>query len=283
MRGARRRRRLSAFAVVAAVPLLGGCGIQETDVIEAGGPASVQAFFDRESEMLLFFRAPDGGLSPVIRTTGSSAGFGGEYDESRAPRPEPGDQNSGDTAGPVSTEKVVLALLAGPRKLDRAAGLGTALPKARPGATVKVGPSSAGRVTARLPLALNDLNSTALRQLTCTIAYSQDADGQVVVELTGRDGASRSGTCGLAPGSTGSTGTTEHTPGVRNPGGDHRAARHDRLRTAQWSSVMVVAMPLLISTSAEKPFLAAASSWASVHSTPPSPPGPVFTASQMSS
>ncbi|MEU9781174.1 hypothetical protein AB0H92_09415 [Streptomyces phaeochromogenes] len=216
MRGARRRRRVSAFAVVAAVPLLGGCGIQETDVIEAGGPASVQAFFDRESEMLLFFRAPDGGLSPVIRTTGSSAGFGGEYEEydesgsggQNSGDENAGDQNSGDTAGPVSTEKVVLALLAGPRKLDRAAGLGTALPKARPGGTVKIGPSSAGRVTVRLPLALNDLNSTALRQLTCTIAYSRDADGQVVVELTGRDGASRSGTCGLAPGSTGSTGNT---------------------------------------------------------------------------
>ena len=82
MRGARRRRRVSAFAVAAAVPLLGGCGIQETDVIEAGGPASVQAFFDREYEMLLFFRSPDGGLSPVIRTTKPSAGFGGEYDES---------------------------------------------------------------------------------------------------------------------------------------------------------------------------------------------------------
>ncbi|MFG2343726.1 hypothetical protein [Streptomyces phaeochromogenes] len=221
MRGARKRRRLSAFAVVAAVPLLGGCGIQETDVIEAGGPASVQAFFDRESEMLLFFRAPDGGLSPVIRTTGSSAGFGGEYEEydesgtggqntgdQNAENQNTGDQNAGDTAGPVSTEKAVLALLAGPRKMDRAAGLGTALPKARPGATVKVGASSAGRVTVRLPLALNGLNSTALRQLTCTIAYSRDADGQVVVELTGRDGASRSGTCGLAPGSTGTTGST---------------------------------------------------------------------------
>ncbi|WP_326760214.1 hypothetical protein OHB35_27520 [Streptomyces phaeochromogenes] len=201
MRGARRRRRVSAFAVVAAVPLLGGCGIQETDVIEAGGPASFQAFFDRDYEMLLFFRSPDGGLSPVIRSTGSPAGSSGEFFGYELPGSE-------GTPEPVTTEKAVLTLLAGPRKADRAAGLGTALPKARPGATVKVGDSSAGRVTARLPLALNDLNGTALRQLTCTIAYSQDADGQVVVELTGQDGASRSGTCGLAPNSTGSTGNT---------------------------------------------------------------------------
>ncbi|MFD3378476.1 MULTISPECIES: hypothetical protein [unclassified Streptomyces] len=190
---------MSAFAVAAVVPLLGGCGIQETDVIEAGGPASFQAFFDREYEMLLFFRAPDGGLNPVIRSTGSPAGSSGEFFGYDLP-------GSDETPEPVTTEKVVLTLLAGPRKADRASGLDTALPKARPGGTVKIGPSSAGRVTARVPLALNDLDSTALRQLTCTIAYSQDADGQVVVELTGQDGASRSGTCGLAPGSTGDTG-----------------------------------------------------------------------------
>ncbi|MGW3418887.1 hypothetical protein [Streptomyces phaeochromogenes] len=216
------RRRVSAVAfavaaVVPLVPLLGGCGIQETDVIEAGGPASVQAFFDREYEMLLFFRSPDGGLSPVIRTTRPPAGFGGEYDEPGSGDENAGDQNSDgqnsdDAAGPVPTEKVVLALLAGPRETDRAAGLDTALPKARPGATVKVGPSSAGRVTTRLPLALKGLNSTAIRQLTCTIAYGQDPDGQVVVELTGQDGATRSGTCGLARGSTANPGNTGNVP-----------------------------------------------------------------------
>ncbi|WP_234308131.1 MULTISPECIES: hypothetical protein [unclassified Streptomyces] len=189
------RRRVSAvvFAVVAGVALLGGCGIQETDVIEAGGPASVQAFLNRETGMLLFFRSPDGGLSPVIRSGGSETGFGdGSVHTTTA-----GDQ---DTNRPVPTEKVVSALLAGPGDEDRAAGLTTALPAARPGGTVKVDTSLSGRVTTRLPLALEGLDSTALRQLTCTIAYSQDADGQIVVELRGQDGASRSGTCGLAPG-----------------------------------------------------------------------------------
>ncbi|WP_371547779.1 hypothetical protein OG266_21030 [Streptomyces sp. NBC_00554] len=202
------RRRVSAvaLAVAAAVPLvalLGGCGIQETDVIEAGGPASFQAFFDREYEMLLFFRSPDGGLSPVIRSTGSPAGSSAEFFGYELPGSE-------ETPEPVTPDQVVLALLDGPSEEDRAAGLGTALPAARPGGTVEVEPAPGGRVTTRLPFPLKGLNSTALRQLTCTIAYSQDPDGQVVVELTGQDGTSRSGTCGLAPGSTGTTpsGTT---------------------------------------------------------------------------
>ncbi|WP_328425569.1 hypothetical protein [Streptomyces sp. NBC_00443] len=140
--------------------------------------------------MLLFFRSPDGGLAPVIRTTGPSAE----------------DQNLSEAAGPVPTEKVVLALLGGPRDEDRAAGLSTALPATRPGVTVEVDVSQGGKVAARLPFALKGLSTTALRQLTCTIAYSQDADGKVAVQLTGQDGASRSGTCGLAPGSTSTRG-----------------------------------------------------------------------------
>ncbi|ANS66717.1 hypothetical protein SLINC_4493 [Streptomyces lincolnensis] len=194
MRRARTRRRAAALAVAAVVPLLGGCGIPETDVIEAGGPASFQAFFNRESEMLLFFRAPDGGLSPVIRTTEPSVGFGAGAEELGS-----ADQSSGEAAGPVPTEKVVAALLNGPREEDRAAGLGTALPAARRGGSVVIEASSAGRVTIRLPLALKGLDGTALRQLTCTIAYSHDADGRALVQLTGQDGTSRSGTCGLAP------------------------------------------------------------------------------------
>lgn len=190
------RRRMSAvaLAVTVALPLLGGCGIQESDVIEAGGPASVQAFLNREYDMLLFFRSPDGDLSPVIRTTGPSAGFDGAYETAGSDG-----QNTGDPEGPVPTEKVVLALLAGPRELDRAAGLSTALPALTRGGPVVIGPPAGGSVTARLPLPLAGLDSTALRQLTCTIAYSEDPEGQVVVELNGQDGTSRSGTCGLAP------------------------------------------------------------------------------------
>lgn len=143
------RRRVSAVALAVAaavplVPLLGGCGIQETDVIEAGGPASFQAFFDREYEMLLFFRSPDGGLSPVIRSTGSPAGSSAEFFGYELPGSE-------ETPEPVTPDQVVLALLDGPSEEDRAAGLGTALPAARPGGTVEVEPAPGGRVTTRLP------------------------------------------------------------------------------------------------------------------------------------
>lgn len=206
------RRRVSAvaFAVAACVPLLGGCGIQETDVIEAGGPASVQAFFDGESEMLLFFRSPDGGLSPVIRDAGSTTVYG---DGSVA---SSGDQ---DTTQPVPTEKAVTALLAGLQPEDRTAGLTTALPTTLPKGTVQVERTSPGRITTRVPLALAALDNTALRQLTCTIAYSRDADGQVVVELKGQDGTTSSGTCGLALGSGRSDPSqTEPRAGTTPPG-----------------------------------------------------------------
>ncbi|MDQ0934305.1 hypothetical protein [Streptomyces turgidiscabies] len=200
MRHARRRRRrmpVAAAALAVAAPLLGGCGIQPTDVIEAGGPPSFQAFLNRDYDMLLFFRSPDGGVVPVIRTTSPSYSFGDGYTE-------PGSgQNLADLTGPARTERVVQELLAGPGTRDRTAGLSTALPAlpARPVGTAEVDPFSAGRVTARLPLALERLNSTALRQLTCTIAYSTAADGRAVVQLTGQDGTSRTATCPRASGS----------------------------------------------------------------------------------
>ncbi|MFF8171616.1 hypothetical protein [Streptomyces chartreusis] len=179
-----------AVAVAAAVPMLGACGIRGTDVIEAGGPASFQAFLNRDTDMLLFFRAPDGSLAPVIRTVESSTEFGDGYSES----------GSGDAAeDPIPTEKVVLALLSGPRTEDRAAGLTSTLPTPRRGTTIKLDRSRNDRIKADLPIALGPLDTTAIHQLTCTIAYSEEADGRLAVELTGQDGTSRSGTCGLDP------------------------------------------------------------------------------------
>ncbi|MGW8485840.1 hypothetical protein [Streptomyces sp. NPDC055886] len=202
-RGVARRRaswRGLAAAVVAtaAVPLGGGCGIQDSGVIEAGGPATVDAFLNRDVDMLLFFRSPDGGLSPVMREVRPSAGFGDEYIE-----PGAGDRDPSGPAGPAPTEKVVLALLSGPGEADRAAGLTTALPAVREKGTVQVEVSSDGGVTARLPLAVQALDATAVRQLTCTIAYNEAEDGRGVVTLRGQDGARRSGSCGLAPGASG--------------------------------------------------------------------------------
>jgi hypothetical protein len=196
MKHARTRRRASAAVVAAVVVLLlGGCGIQETDVIEAGDPAGTEAFFNRNDNTLLFFRFPDGVVTPVIRQIEPPANSGNA-----------GAKKPGAAARRMSAEKAVLALLRGPRAKDRAAGLTTALPAARPGATVEIEPAPNNGVTVRLPLDLKELDSTALRQLTCTIAYSLSAAGQTVVELTGQDGTSSTGTCGLASGSTGNAG-----------------------------------------------------------------------------
>ncbi|MFJ4466783.1 hypothetical protein ACIP2X_04595 [Streptomyces sp. NPDC089424] len=183
MRRARTRRRAAALAVPTAAVLLGGCGIQETDVVEAGSPATVEAFVNRDEDMLLFFRSSAGELFPVVRTVGSSIGFGSEYDD--------------PAAVPVAPEKTVTALLAGPDERDRAAGLGTALPAAEPGGTVTMEASPDGGVTAALPVAVGGLDRTALRQLICTIAYARAADGQVTVRLRGSDTVSKSGTCDL--------------------------------------------------------------------------------------
>ncbi|MDQ0960677.1 hypothetical protein QFZ66_004555 [Streptomyces sp. B4I13] len=201
MRRARMRRRAAAAAValVLGAPLLGGCGIPETDVIEAGGPATVQAFLTRDTDVLLFFRSPDGRVRPVIRTVRISTATVGSGTA---------DGSSAGQAAPLATEKIVMMLLAGPHEEDRAAGLDTALPAALPGVPVRIGSTWDGRAKARVPLALDRLDDTALRQLTCTIAYGLDADGRSVVELTGRDGASTSGTCGLAPGSAGGDAVT---------------------------------------------------------------------------
>ncbi|MEV6474191.1 hypothetical protein [Streptomyces sp. NPDC051657] len=184
--------------VMAGASLVGGCGIQASDAIEAGGPATVEAFLNRDNDMLLFFRSPDGGLSPVIRAVGPSAGFGDEYVEPGADERDPA-----GPAGPAPTEKVVLALLSGPGRTDRAAGLTTALPAVRAGRTVAVEVASDGGIAVRLPLAVQELDATALRQLMCTIAYNEATDGRGVVTLTGQDGTKRSGTCGLAPGTAG--------------------------------------------------------------------------------
>lgn len=188
-------RRAAVLTVAAAVPLLGACGIRDTDVIEAGAPASVQAFFDRDYEMLLFFRAPDGSVRPVIRTPGSADGVVDGY----AVGPEAGNEAR---SGLVRTEDVVAALLAGPREEDSAAGLTTALPTPDPGATVQITTTGDNTVTARLPFPLKTLDPTAVRQLTCTIAYNRDADGGTVVRLRGKDGASATATCTPSGGAT---------------------------------------------------------------------------------
>ena len=187
-------RRTGAVAVASGLLLLGGCGIQGTDVIEAGGPATVQAFVDHDYEMLLFFHSHDGGISPVIRSPKSTVEYGSDGGMVS------GQDSTGQDGVPVATEKVIFALLSGPDEEDRKAGLSTSLPAAPSAGSLRVEVSTGGEtVTTELPIALDGLDRTALRQLICTIAYSHDEDGRATVRLNGTDGASTSGTCDLDP------------------------------------------------------------------------------------
>ncbi|MCX5204237.1 hypothetical protein OG897_22645 [Streptomyces sp. NBC_00237] len=180
-----RQRPAHRWALAAAGPLaallLAGCGIRETDVIEAGGPATVGYIANPDIDSLLFFRLPHGDVVPVVRTLGSYEGVG---HEPRRPTPE----------------KVMAALLSGPLAEEKAAGLSSALPPVTAGGARLLEPLEApvpGEVTMQLPLAVRPLDATAVRQLICTVAFLQDPGGGSPVRLRGTDGGTKSGTCDM--------------------------------------------------------------------------------------
>ncbi|MFF0738906.1 hypothetical protein ACFYVL_00760 [Streptomyces sp. NPDC004111] len=205
-RGRARRWSLAAGTVTAL--LLAGCGIRETDVIEAGGPATVGYVPNPGVDALLFFRLPHGELVPVVRPLGT---FGDGVNNFRA--------------RPASTEKVLAALLSGPKEAEKAAGISSSLPLVvarmdrlrvaggNPGAWAGTGSGGlsgsgsgsgtgsgdeSGEVTVGLPFEFSRLDATAVRQLICTTAYSKNRDGRATVRLKGTDGGTTSGTCELA-------------------------------------------------------------------------------------
>ncbi|AWW43113.1 hypothetical protein [Streptomyces cadmiisoli] len=181
MRGTRASCRRIAAALPVAL-LLAGCGIQRTGVVEAGGPATIEMPRDRRAAMLLFFRSPDGGLSPVSRP--NFQGSAADLAQNEVP--------------PRFAEKAIMALLAGPKGADEtAAGLSTSLPRATGGESVGVKPVSETEALARVPVALDELDDTALRQLICTIAYAVDDDGRALVRMTGTYDSAASGSCDL--------------------------------------------------------------------------------------
>jgi hypothetical protein len=182
------RARLCATAALAALLPLTACGIQETDVIEAGGGATVDVLPARQNRMLLFFLSPDGLLMPSPRTVGDSGFEGGQQG------PDPAGE-----AAPPSTEKTVAALLSGPTPPEKRAGMANepSLPDARTRVDVT---ASGGRVELELAAPLDGLTGRAERQLVCTAAYAQSADGSVPVTLRGTDGTRAPARCDLRPG-----------------------------------------------------------------------------------
>ncbi|MFJ3308762.1 hypothetical protein ACIPSA_38110 [Streptomyces sp. NPDC086549] len=157
-------RALAACATTAA--LLTGCGVRETGVVEAGGPATIEVYPNQQQRLLLFFLTSSGHLTPVTR---------------EAPR---NDQSRPD-AGTVDGRKLLSMLFAGPIDTETAAGLHTELPRLSGHVERK---SDRDGVTIVLPLAVRSLKASAVRQIVCTTAYAENGDGRAEVTLGGTDG-----------------------------------------------------------------------------------------------
>ncbi|MER5207930.1 hypothetical protein [Streptomyces sp. NPDC002825] len=192
------RRRTAAAAALLGVVSLAACGIQQSDVVEAGGAATVAVNPPPEFRMVLYFLGPDGRPTPVARDDGrlfpdpSSAAGVSESEEDRKTQAL---RESHGTS--VATDKVLAALLAGPADADRAAGLTTGLPAAgTSGFAPHAEPIEEAGVTAegrrilrvRTSFPVMNLSDAAVQQLVCTVAYAEDGGGMAEVTLAGEDG-----------------------------------------------------------------------------------------------
>jgi hypothetical protein len=176
--------------------LLVGCGIQETAVIEAGRPVVADLLPPREGRVLLFFFSTVDELLPVPRIVDgpwerASAGAtaSATTDEESA---------DGQTSG-SSPLAAVTALLAGPDKAERQAGMRNApsLPRAATAADRVVVDGST--VEVELRLRVKRLTAPARDQLVCTAAYAAHAKGAVSVALVGQDGRLAPAGCPVRP------------------------------------------------------------------------------------
>lgn len=186
----RRGTRLGALLTGGLV--LTGCGIQQSDVVEVGGPATVAVAPGETSRMLLFYVDADGRLMPVAR---DMAGPIDGWEDYRMPfgMAEPTYRPGSGIAG----SKALAALLEGPNKEETAAGLATRLPgpggwtdKDAPHFLPPSGTGGAERtLRVRLPFPVGELDGAAIRQLVCTAAYNEETDGLAAVVLTGPGGS----------------------------------------------------------------------------------------------
>ncbi|MFF9338157.1 MULTISPECIES: hypothetical protein [unclassified Streptomyces] len=197
-----RRRTPAALTALLATTALAGCGIQGSDVVEAGGAPTVVVAPVPESRMLLYFLGPDGALMPVSRDVGLTRfpvpertepgdGAGGEADTGDGRPDGTGtgfeiDADLPDTPG-LAVVKVLSALLSGPGDADVRAGLTTELPPA--GELVRVESDGAGGIRLRTPFPARELSEGAVAQLVCTAAYAADRSGTHAVTVEGPDGA----------------------------------------------------------------------------------------------
>ncbi|MET9958722.1 hypothetical protein ABZ128_06460 [Streptomyces sp. NPDC006326] len=156
------RIRTAAAAAGAALllggPLLTGCGIKPTGVIESGAAAKV-VVPGPGTLGTVYFVTPDGRLAPVPE------------------REQPAES-------PVSA---LMGLLIGPLDQEKAAGLETRVPAPadkRPPFGLSASIVSGDTLEVRLPFAVAGLSEVARRQLVCTAA---SVDPRYTVVLRGPD------------------------------------------------------------------------------------------------
>ncbi|MCX2179655.1 hypothetical protein KV205_03785 [Streptomyces sp. SKN60] len=186
---------LAALLSLACLPVLAGCGIQGSDVVEAGGPAPVTVQPTASPRVVLFFTGKDGRLMMVLRSVGffpdpaSSAGTGRGVDPTFP----------ADGSDRIAADKVLTALLEGPAAEERAAGLTTRLSfhgRGEPHLTLPV-PNGPRQLSLRVAVRVRDLDPVAVQQLVCTAAY---AEGEkfgtgIPVVVSGTDGALPATSC----------------------------------------------------------------------------------------
>ncbi|WP_405386294.1 hypothetical protein OG596_01670 [Streptomyces sp. NBC_01102] len=190
--------RLATLLVLAGGPLV-GCGIQETDVVEAGRPAVADLLPPREGRVLVFLFSPDEELLPVPRNVDSPwlngvAGSDGPDDSTSGPDGSPGHDGPGGSPAvgeemgeALSPLAAVTALLTGPDEAERRAGFRNAPSLPRAASAVDRVVTHGPTVEVELRLRVARLTAPARDQLVCTAAFAAHKQGAVSVILVGQD------------------------------------------------------------------------------------------------
>ncbi|MFG3035819.1 hypothetical protein ACGFYZ_02835 [Streptomyces sp. NPDC048330] len=183
-------RRAAAAAAVLGLVALTACGVRKSDVVEAGGAATVAvAPVPGLGRVVLYFLGPDGRVLPSVRDFSSPFSPGWSA---------PDRSGSGEVVHtgpdmPIATDKVLAMLLNGPSGVETAAGLTTGLPRFGAGLHTEVDKAAGiadGRRLLRLtsPFPVGGLSDEAVQQLVCTSAFAEDPAGLLEVAVTGPDG-----------------------------------------------------------------------------------------------
>ncbi|MGW0463853.1 hypothetical protein ACWDX6_01060 [Streptomyces sp. NPDC003027] len=186
-----------ALAPAALLLATTGCGIQQTDVVEAGPGATVTVIPPGEERLLLFLVDRDGRVRPVARSmsaplvhwdTGPSSGSGTETPGTSAETAGP-DAVAGLERARTKAAKALVVLSIGPTGAERDAGLDSRLPdEGQAPVTIVEQSTQGGRTSIRTSMPVRELEGTAVQQVVCTVAYAEDPTAPPEVVLSGPDG-----------------------------------------------------------------------------------------------